>query len=369
MPRAKGTVYAWATAALGLVLLTSLGYLQRDRFLPGKNDFLQLYVGAKLSGTPELYEPEANKRVSVEAVGVWLESVYHSRLPFYAFFLRPLGHLPYLQAYWLFQALNLAAFLIFLRLMAPVVDERISAEFLVLTCLCYPLLANFLGGQDLPLVLLAAGAGLHYIRKGRDGLGGLILSLCAIKVHLFVLLPIALVIHRRWAVLRGGLLGGSLLTVVCFLSDGWDWPRRYLGLLSNPELHPGPEHMPTIRGLVFAATGTEVPALLTGLSIAIGLLVAYLSWKNRNLELAVAFSLVGGILVGYHAYLQDCIILLLTLALVLTNSRSVPIRAATAMAVTPPPYLCLLAGRPYNAVVPIVLIAVLGIAAVCREPE
>jgi len=316
-----------------------------------------------------LYDPNANQRVSVAAVGLWLESVYYSRPPFYAFFLRPLALLPYTAAYWLFQAMNLVAFLIFVRLMAPVVDGQISEMFLILTCLCYPLLANLLEGQDVPLVLAAAAGGIHFMRKGRDGLAGLIFSLCAIKFHLFALLPIVLLIHRRWSVLRGGLAGGLVLTAISFLSDGWDWPQRYLKLLANTELHPRAETMPTLRGLLSAAIGGEAPVLLTILSVGVGALVAYLAWKNRQIELAIAFSIVGGLLVAYHAYLQDCTLLLLAMALVLTHSKSTPIRATAGFAVTPPPYLCLLAGRPYNAAVPLVLLGVLGVAALAREPQ
>jgi hypothetical protein len=43
----------WISAAVGLTLLIFLGLLQRDRFSPGQNDFLQFYAGAKLSGTPD----------------------------------------------------------------------------------------------------------------------------------------------------------------------------------------------------------------------------------------------------------------------------------------------------------------------------
>ncbi len=56
MPAINPNVYAWATAVLGLVFPVSLRYLQRDRLLPGKNDFPRLQVGAKLSGEPESYD-------------------------------------------------------------------------------------------------------------------------------------------------------------------------------------------------------------------------------------------------------------------------------------------------------------------------
>jgi hypothetical protein len=94
----------------GLVMLAIGGFPALDRFLPGRNDFLQLYGGARLSGTPQLYEPAASKKIEMELVGVWLEGVYYSRPPFYAFLLGPLVKLPYLTAYWLFPAISVGAF-------------------------------------------------------------------------------------------------------------------------------------------------------------------------------------------------------------------------------------------------------------------
>ncbi len=348
--------YQWIGAILGLVFLALLAYTQRDRFLPGQNDFVQLYAGSQLSGTPQLYEPEASKAVHMRVLGVWLQSVYYSRPPFYAFFLRPLGMLPYPVAYWTFQFCSMLALAGFLRIWAPR-----CRELLIFASLCLPLLSTLLTGQDLMFALLAAALSIESMRRGKDFAAGLLLSICAIKIHLFALTPIPLLFHRRWNVLAGGTAGGAVLLVTSFLSDGWDWPQRYLKLLSNPDLHPGAEHMPTLRGLVFSLTGQEPAWLLTVLSVCVALLVALLAFR-ASLDLGLAYSLIGGLLIGYHAYLQDCAILLLPFVLVLQNTKWVPLRGAMALALTPPLYLFLMAGQPYSAVVPIALIALLILA-------
>ena len=61
------------------------------RMIRGENDFLQLYAGARLNGTAELYSHAANQRINQEAAGVESSAISHSRLPFYSFFLRPLA--------------------------------------------------------------------------------------------------------------------------------------------------------------------------------------------------------------------------------------------------------------------------------------
>lgn len=356
--RTKRDFMRWIGAALGLIVLGVLGYTQRDRFVPGRNDFVQLYAGARLSGTSQLYEPDASKKIHLEVLGVWLESVYYSRPPFYGFLLRPLGTLPYLSAYWLFQAMSFGAFVWFLWIWAP--RHR---ELVVFASLCLPVLSNFLAGQDLAFALLASALAIEAMRRGHDFAAGLLLALCATKIHLFALVPVVLLINQRWKVLGGGASAGVVLAAISFLSDGWDWPRRYLVLLSNPELHPGPDHMPTLRGLIFAVTGGESQAWLIALSTLVVLALLWIAWRS-SVEFGLAFALVGGLLIGYHAYLQDCMILLLTFVLVLEHSRSPALRGAIALAISPPVFLLLLGGKPWNAAVPIALLICMTLAVI-----
>jgi hypothetical protein len=47
---------------------------------------------------------------------------------------------------------------------------------------------------------------------------------------------------------------------------------------------------------------------------------------------------------------------------VLEHSRSVLLRAATGLALTPPLFLLLMAGKPWNVVVPLALLALVALA-------
>jgi hypothetical protein len=120
--------------------------------------------------------------------------------------------------------------------------------------------------------------------------------------------------------------------------------------------------MPTLRGLAVAITGAESRALLIGLSIVVVLALIWIACRS-TLEYGLAFALLGGLLIGYHAYVQDCMILLMTFVLVLQHSRWPPVRAAVALAITPPIYLCLMAGKPWNGIAPLVLLICLMLAA------
>ena len=102
-----------------------------------------------------------------------------------------------------------------------------------------PLAFALVNGQDTPLPRGNSGASVSvWMRRGRDVVAGAVLSLCAIKFHMFLLLPVVLLVHRRWQVLKGGLIGGLILLAISFLSEGVRWPMQYARLLLSSELDP-----------------------------------------------------------------------------------------------------------------------------------
>src|SRR3954469_17455731 len=70
----------------------------------GRNDFLGLYAGARLSGTPKLYDRDAVRQTQLQAAGETGESLRFSRLPYYGLVLKPMGWLPYRVSFavWVF---------------------------------------------------------------------------------------------------------------------------------------------------------------------------------------------------------------------------------------------------------------------------
>ena len=114
-----------------------------------------------------------------------MESVVYTRPPFYAVLLKPLTFLPYLAAYGIFCVLCVSSVIWFV--------VRFSKE-----CEALPLYASFSiplaaflpQGQDTPLLLIFTGVSILLARQGRDFLAGVVLSLCAIKFHLFLFVPL-----------------------------------------------------------------------------------------------------------------------------------------------------------------------------------
>ena len=238
-------VYYWAPVAVGLLFLGFLAYLQQERTLKGQNDFVQFYTAAKLVGTPDLYSRAANLAMVKAIHGFTMETVVYTRPPFYAALLRPLAWFPYRPAYAIF---SLATFSSCLWFVLQFAKECPSLPFFA--AFSIPMLSSLCGGQDTPFLLVFLGGSILFTRRGKDFAAGLALSLCAIKFHLFLFLPLLLLFKKRWRILAGAALGAAALTVLGSLVAGPDSILRYIKGLRDPWINPSATIMPNLHGLL-----------------------------------------------------------------------------------------------------------------------
>jgi hypothetical protein len=343
----------WCPIVLGILFLLSLAYLQRGRALKGQNDFVQLYTGAKLAGTPDLYSRAANLAVIKSIQGFTMDTVVYTRPPFYAALLRPLAHLPYLAAYAIF---SLATFGSILWFVGRFSKECPSLPFFA--AMSIPLLSALCNGQDTPLLIAILGGAILLTRRNKDFLAGLLLSLCAIKFHLFLFLPILLLVKKRWRVLGGGAAGIAMLTVFGTLVDGTDSLRQYVAVLRDPWINPSATGMPNVHGLVAILHGdARMEMLLIGMVLVLFL---WTTQRTENYEFLFAAALVCGLLVSFHSGVADDVVLLPAFVMAVGTCASEPLRATAALILTPVPYFMTLAGAPYSAALPIALLLLLA---------
>jgi hypothetical protein len=353
--RRRVLLAAVCSAVLWAIVLQAV---KLDRFFAGANDFAQLYAGATLIGTPELYVPEANQKVHRETVGYVIPSVYYSRLPFYAWMLRSLAGLPYRAAYWTFQAVSVACLGWFLWVF---VKDRLDVALFAF--LYPPLVFTPLNGQDVSIVLALASAGYLLMERDRPFTAGLLWSLCAIKPHLVLLLPLVLVTHRKWRALAGGVAGGAALAALSFVAQGPGWITEYLGLLARDELHPSPELMPNLTAIGAAFPALATKPLAVAASLAAAALAGLAFARSARWSTAFALCIPASLLLSVHAYAQDALLLLLPLALTQMHpSKPAMVRFAALMAAPLTPFV-ILAGSPWSAIYPALLAAWLSAAA------
>ena len=343
----------WLPVTLGIVFLLSLAYIQRERTLRGENDFAQLYTGARLAGTPDLYSRTANLATVKATLGFTMESVVYTRPPFYAALLKPLAFLPYRVSYAVFSVATLSCVLWFVI--------RFSKECSALpffAAMSIPILTALCGGQDTPFLLAILGASILLTRRSRDFLAGLVLSLLAIKFHLFLFVPILLLVKKRWRILGGAATGSAILTGWGMLIAGADSMRQYVNVLLDPWINPSATVMPNLHGLVATLQGDAKLELLF-MAVVLAAFIWTL-WQTENYEFLLAASLVCGLLVSFHSGVADDIILLPAFVAVVRTCSNSSLRAAAGLILTPIPYFMVLADAPYSAFFPIALLLLLG---------
>lgn len=347
----------WIAILLHLALLGSVAFVLRDRAIKGQNDFAPLYAGAKLVGSPDLYSRQANLAFIDQLVGIKMGIVY-IRPPFYAALLRPLALLPYRAAYVLFTAATLSAAVWFVARF-----RKDCPELTFYAAVSVPLVLAICGGQDTPLLLLFVGAAVLLARRKRDFGAGLVLSLCAIKVHLFVFLPLALIAKRRWRILYGGICGGAGLAVLGLIVAGPDSLRRYVDALRQPEINPAVMLMPNLHGMTAALGAAQ--SLEWALIAAVTLSCLWIAWTGESFEFVLAACLICGLLTSFHSGMADAVVLLPAFALIRDSAR--PLRITMALILTPIPYLLMLADPPLNTALPLCLLLSLALFCVPRR--
>lgn len=294
-------------AGLGLNLFL-IGPIALDSAWRGQGDFAQFYIGAQLGHSR--YDFPAVKERQTEIFGTVRPALVPTRLPFYYGALWPLGRLPYRTALILWTVLMGACGIAAVWWYAP--KQRgavgVAAAF-------SPLLTSVVWGQDVALLSLILAAGLRLRRDGHLVAAGVVLSLLSIKFQLFLLLPVAFLMLREFAVLRGALFGGVGLALASFGAGGMDWPIRYLDMLRNPLMIAESKLMPNLHGMLSGHVAWEwmAAALIAGLAI---------HGARRRAADAVPIFLLTGFLVSVHAFSADSAILFSSLLWFFQRRRS-----------------------------------------------
>jgi hypothetical protein len=346
-----------AVLSLGLffaaVHITGLAGAMGPNFLDGRNDFAAFYLGAKLSGSGHLYDAHLYHAGQQREFGYSMPAVTYIRLPFYAALLKPISWLDYGAAWRLFLLANTACAVWFYWkfLRDDTLAFLLGAAFLP----TYAALAN---GQDVWFPAALFGLSVLLLRLGCDFLAGLALSLCTIKPHLFVFVPLVLLLHGKWRTLAGGAAGAVGLFALSTIAEGGQWIGQWLDTIRNPVVHPRPEIMPTLRGLAFLA-GAPPWALwmLAALTTAAVILVAR---RSRHIETGLAAALAGSLAVSYHAYLADTVLLLVAFALLRRHSLTGAPLWLWVLLVSPLPALLFVFGPPWALVLPLATLGALA---------
>jgi hypothetical protein len=94
-----------------------------------------------------------------------------------------------------------------------------------------------------------------------------------------------------------------VMVALSFAAAGPHWPWDYYAVLTDPLLHPSVLHMPSLHGMQLGIFAEAVGAA------ALALCVFFVA-RKVSFEWAVSVALAAGVLIGFHTYLADCVVLL-----------------------------------------------------------
>ena len=319
-------------------------------------DFAVFYSAPHLLETGDLYNTQRLHELERTFTGAYSEEHGYLRPPFHALLYWPLSRLSYstARACWtVVLVLAFAGFIAFWPGPSPMAT-------LMFASLAMPVFAAFTAGQELPLLLLFLAGAAVLLRRGRAFGAGLLLSLCAIKFHLFLLLPLLLIGGKYWRALGGLLAGGSILLAASFAAAGPLWPLLAVRAAMNLQFSPRAALMPNLHGMLAGLSQGWVVEMILSAAVAAAVWVVA---RRAPFLVALACALTGGLLLSYHAYFVDFAILLPAGLAVLASSRLGVQRLLAALLISPVSYLLLVMGFPYSLPVVLGMLTLVGLSA------
>jgi hypothetical protein len=299
-------------------------------------DYNQFYAGSRLAGTGHLYDWEALRTIEVEHG----PEVPTGRLPVVLYPHKILSIFPYAVARSIWMGCSIAAFI--------VLTAWPGAQPLFMTvglAWATPAIFVLLLGQDVPFWLMFFTAGLLLIQRRRPWSAGAAFALCICKFHLGLGIPVMLASQKRWRTLIAGAIAISALVAACFLIEGVEWPVRYLKMSHLPEFSPGPQRMPTLYGI---ASQFRWPLVIEVLLAGVVMSLLWAACRgSSDLGMTGAAAAACGLLLGHHAYVGDCT-LLIPLSVLTMQREGVPLwlKAWAVLELTPVPALLLASRTP-----------------------
>ena len=319
-------------------------------------DFLNLYTGASLAGEGEfsqLFDPETQLRRERELVPATEELYPFVRPHFYAVILAPLSLIPFSAAFWVWLALH-SILLIGCWTWA---SQRFGPDALIFGSLYLPTAVGIAHGQDCVFLLVIAIAAYAAAGKGKDLAAGALLAVGLLKFHLLLLVPVAMVLRRKWRFLQGFCAVAALEVAVSAIVAGWSGMKQYADLLLAKDirgLSPSPELMINVHSIP-KNFGIDQPLISATLVILVLGLVA-LGVRGAPLWRWLSVALVGSLLVPPHVYGYDASILLLPVWLALFSSKKLWARLMALALAAPPVFFLSMAGAPWSVLPALVLL-------------
>jgi hypothetical protein len=314
----------------GLIIVsTFLGHLPSTAFgesvLP---DYLAHWTGGRLvldGQLANLYDQRAQFQVQTATIGQTSKLAWFVSPPFVGLLYAPLAALPYLASAGVWTLLSAVMLLTAMKLARPLAPTISDARWRMIVLVCFasqPVLELLGSGQDSAFSLLVWVAGTRLILARRDVLAGVVFALGLCKPQLFVLVPVVLVVQRRFRTLVAWLSTASVLALISVSMVGVDGVQNWLMLPFGDAYREAVQVGQSwkMQGLPSLITSLMPPQLgqgaeVVGLLAAVIILVLFVNdcrrWLSPRGDVGMwAFAALTTVLASPHLVVYDLVLLL-----------------------------------------------------------
>ncbi len=262
-------------------------------------DFTQFYIAGNIAPA-SLYDQDAFRQFgrSLEPLGIRYYPPY-VRPSVFALPLRLVMWMPYWPAFTVWAALHFACYALALYLLHR--HFRFPPWLMIGFGLFYPAMFGVVTGQDSNAVLLLMAVALGLLQSGKQALAGVALGLAVYKFNLFLLLPVFLLVQKRYRALAWFCGTAAVLAAASLLIAP---PASYLALLGSIQKYTIGFEPARMLGLRATAYALQAPYLYPAFALAVA---ALCTLAFRHLPVAESFCVMvmGSLLCAYHVNWYD----------------------------------------------------------------
>jgi alpha-1,2-mannosyltransferase len=335
-------------------------WIEDTNFVIGR-DFLNTWMGGRsfFSGGPApWFDYHVYNQTLQHIFGPSYPQVYWSYPPHMVLFVWPLGLMPYVMAYITWCVVGVALYLYASSLVIP------RDRLLFLAVAPGIAVCTFFGQNGFYTAALLIG-GLFCLDR-RPILAGVLFGILTVKPQLGLLLPVVLLLERRWLTIASAIATSALLVAITGMLFGWDvWLEFYHKVV--------PQQVwltETSNGLLYAMVGTLFyAARMLFLPLKVAWAIQYLAsalafaavvwtyWKRRDRDLSFALLITATFLFTPYILNYDMVIFGFVVALLRDRADNTDYDHRLYVAVWALPVAMMLVGFFWIPLAPIVLIA------------
>lgn len=234
--------------------------------------------------------------------------------PLLAWLFVPLTAVPEPVAYALWTVLSVGALVWAWYIAAPYTGLA-KFTLLLLALAMWPVLLSLYFGQPTIVMLGLVATAWWLCARDRPIAGGVALAVAtALKPHLVILVPLALLASGRYRIVAGWAAAGAVMAIATVIALGPSGLSSWWQALKYLQSDPAHAYY-TLANLVGLGPVTYVLWVVQG---AAAVLVA--RWRRSQLEVVFAVGILGSVAAAFHLHPADYSLLILAAWLVLRTS-------------------------------------------------